>query len=223
MLCQRCGNTICPDCQRAAAVGFHCPDCVKSAAPATAKIVSGPRLQRKMSGRVSVTTVLLVVIAAVFVLDMLSGGYVNYVIGFDARLVAVEPWTMITSVFAHSTIMHLLFNGYSLWVLGSMLERVMGPGRFLALFVLSGLAGSAAVLLLNPMGGVIGASGAIFGLFAALLMVNRGFGGSNVSLLVIIGINLVLGFIIPGVSWEAHVGGLIGGLIVTPLLMGTKR
>lgn len=223
VLCQRCGNTICPDCQRQAAVGFHCPDCVKGSAPKAARVISGPRLQLRLRGNTSSTTVLLAIMAAMFVLDFVTSGLVNYIIGFDARLVLVEPWTMVTSIFAHSGIMHLLFNGYSLWVLGSMLERVMGPGRFTALFLLSGVAGSAAVLVLDPTGGVIGASGAIFGLFAALFVVNRGFGGSNVSLLVIVGINLVLGFIIPGVSWQAHIGGLIGGLVLTPLLMGRRR
>lgn len=161
--------------------------------------------------------------AAMFVLDLVTSGFVNYFLEFYSRLVYVQPWTMVTSIFVHADLLHILFNGYSLWVLGSMLERVMGSGRFTALFLLSGVAGSAAVLVLDPTGGVIGASGAIFGLFAALFVVNRGFGGSNVSLLVIVGINLVLGFIIPGVSWQAHIGGLIGGLVLTPLLMGRRR
>jgi membrane associated rhomboid family serine protease len=85
-------------------------------------------------------------------------------------------------------------------------------------FFASTIAGSLAVLLLGSSSFVVGASGGIFGLFAALFVVNRGFGGNNVSLLVIIGINLALGFIVPNVAWEAHVGGLVAGFVVTTLL-----
>lgn len=169
------------------------------------------------------TNGLLIAIGSLFVLDFFLGGRLIDWFAYYVPYTDSEPWRLVTAIFMHQGVMHILFNGYSIWVLGTLMERVMGPGRFLALFLISGLAGSLGVMLLNPNGLVVGASGAVFGLFGALFVMNRGFGGSNVSLLAIVGINLVMGFIIPGVAWQAHVGGLIGGLIAAPLLMGSKR
>lgn len=218
VLCQRCGNTICGDCQRAAAVGFHCPDCVKAAAPATAKIISGPRLRVAIRGRTPATVVLLGIIAVTYVLQFLTQDIVTALLAYIPELTLQEPWRLATAAFVHGGIMHILFNGYSLWVMGNLLERTLGSGRFLIVFFSSVIAGNLAVLALSSSSFVVGASGGIFGLFAALFVLNRGFGGNNVSLLVIIGINLALGFILPNVAWEAHVGGLLAGFAVTSLL-----
>lgn len=219
VLCQRCGNTICGDCQTPAAVGFHCPNCVAGSKAATSKVVSGDRLRRVMRGSTTVTTTLLIIMGVVYAADFLMGGYLKAVFGYIPALTLSEPWRVITVSFVHGSIMHILFNGYSLWVLGNLLERTLGPVKFLSIFLLSSIAGSAAVLLLNPGGFVVGASGAIFGLFAALFVMNRGFNGNNISLIVIVGINLALGFIVPNVAWEAHIGGLIGGFVATSILM----
>jgi len=166
-----------------------------------------------------VTTTLLIIMGVVFVADFFTGGLLRTVFGYIPALTFAEPWRVLTVSFVHGSITHILFNGYSLWVLGNLVERKLGSGRFLTVFVLSSIAGSAAVFLVNPGGFVVGASGAIFGLFAALFVVNRGFQGNNISLLVIVGINLALGFILPNVAWEAHIGGLIGGFIATTLLV----
>jgi membrane associated rhomboid family serine protease len=222
VLCQRCGNTICGDCQSAAAVGFHCPDCVSGARPATSKIVSGARLRRAITGTTTVTTTLLIIMGVVFVADFFTGGLFTNLFGYIPALTFAEPWRVLTVSFVHGSITHILFNGYSLWVLGNLVERKLGSGRFLAVFVLSSIAGSAAVFFISPAGFVVGASGAIFGLFAALFVVNRGFQGNNISLLVIVGINLALGFILPNVAWEAHIGGLIGGFLATSALVHRK-
>jgi membrane associated rhomboid family serine protease len=222
VLCQRCGNTICGDCQTAAAVGFHCPDCVAGARPATSKIVSGARLRRAITGSTTVTTTLLILMGVVFVADFFTGGLFTNLFGYIPALTFDQPWRVLTVSFVHGSITHILFNGYSLWVLGNLVERKLGSGRFLAVFMLSSIAGSAAVFFISPGGFVVGASGAIFGLFAALFVVNRGFQGNNISLLVIVGINLALGFILPNVAWEAHIGGLIGGFLVTSALVRRK-
>jgi membrane associated rhomboid family serine protease len=113
----------------------------------------------------------------VFVADFFTGGLLSSVFGYIPALTFAEPWRVLTVSFVHGSITHILFNGYSLWVLGNLVERKLGSGRFLAVFVLSSIAGSAAVFLINPGGFVVGASGAIFGLFAALFVVNRGFQG----------------------------------------------
>lgn len=218
VLCQRCGNTICGDCQRAAAVGFHCPDCVKAAAPATAKIVSGPRLRVAMRGRTPATVGLLIAIAVTYVAQFLSNDIVTAYLAYIPELTWQEPWRLVTAAFVHGGLMHILFNGYSLWVMGNLIERSLGSARFLLVFFASTLVGNIAVLVIGSSSFVVGASGGIFGLFAALFVLNRGFKGNNVSLVVIIGINLALGFILPNVAWQAHVGGLVAGFAVTSLL-----
>src|SRR5690606_34343400 len=103
---------------------------------------------------------------------------------------------------------------YALWLFGRILEQLLGRWRFLALYLLSGLGGSVAVLLLSPDTWVVGASGAVFGLFGAFFVIQRRLGSSSMQLIVVIGINLVIGFVIPHISWEGHVGGLIAGSLV---------
>ena len=223
VLCQRCGNTICGDCQRQAAVGFHCPDCVKAAAPATAKIVSGTRLRSVVRGRTPATVVLLGIMAITYVAQFLTQDVLTAYLAYIPQLTAQEPWRLVTSAFVHGGLMHILFNGYSLWVMGNLLERTLGTTRFLTVFFAAVITGNLAVLALGSASFVVGASGGIFGLFAALFVINRGFGGNNVSLVVIIGINLALGFILPGIAWEAHVGGLAAGFVVTTILQRLRR
>lgn len=223
MLCQRCGNTICGDCQRPAAVGFHCPDCVKAAAPATARVVSGNRLRSAIRGRTPVTNVLLGLMSVVFLAQFLTNEIVTAYLAFIPEYAFVEPWRFVTAALVHGTLMHILFNGYSLWVMGNLLERTLGSIRFLIVFVVSVVAGNIAVMVVGQSAFVVGASGGIFGLFAALFVVNRGFGGNNISLIVIVGINLALGFIVPGVAWEAHVGGLIAGFVMTSIIQRLRR
>ena len=221
VLCQRCGKTICGDCQIPAAVGVHCPDCVKEQRPSQAKVY---RVRSGSFGQQTrATNGLLLVLAVGFVAQFFLGNNFDATYGFYAPLALVEPWRFITYAFLHSGIMHIAFNGYSLWVLGQIVERRLGTARFLTIFGAAVVFGALAVLLIAPETFVIGASAGIFGLFAALLVLNRGLSGSNVSLLVIIGINLVLGFVIPGISWQAHLGGLVGGFLSTMLLQRKKR
>jgi membrane associated rhomboid family serine protease len=103
-----------------------------------------------------------------------------------------------------------------------VLEQLLGRGRFLALYLLSGLGGAVAVMLLSPDRPVLGASGAIFGLLAAFFVIQRRLGFSNPTLLVIIALNLGAGFILPGISWQAHVGGLVVGAAVALVYLRTR-
>jgi membrane associated rhomboid family serine protease len=152
------------------------------------------------------------------------GGWVNLFGIYRPAFTEVMPWTMITSAFLHGSIIHILLNMYSLFIIGPVLERMLGRGRFLALYLVSAFGGSVAVLLLNPAGAVLGASGAIFGLLAAIFLIQRKLVGTNVQLLVIIAINLVIGFL-PGlsISWQAHVGGLVAGAAVAFVYLRTRR
>ena len=229
MLCQRCARTVCGDCQIPAAVGVHCPECRKNdqATSGGSGGVAGRLLGRtRVSGDFSpvVTYVLLGIMAVVYALQWLTGGFVTELLLYWPPITAIEPWRMVTTMFVHSTssIFHILFNGYSLYILGTLVERLVGRGRFLSLFLLSGLGGSVAVLWLSPSAAVVGASGAIFGLFGALFVIQRSFGGANSQLLIVLGLNLVLGFVVPGISWQAHIGGLLVGALVAWIFVKTR-
>lgn len=161
--------------------------------------------------------------SVVFLAQFLTNEIVTAYLAFIPEYAFVEPWRFVTAALVHGTLMHILFNGYSLWVMGNLLERTLGSIRFLIVFVVSVVAGNIAVMVVGQSAFVVGASGGIFGLFAALFVVNRGFGGNNISLIVIVGINLALGFIVPGVAWEAHVGGLIAGFVMTSIIQRLRR
>jgi len=124
----------------------------------------------------------------------------------------------------HGSIWHLLFNMYSLFIFGPIIEHLVGRVRFLALYLLAAFGGSVAVLVLAPSQAVVGASGAIFGLLGAFFIIQRRLGGNNTGLVVLIGLNLVIGFI-PGmsISWQAHIGGLIAGAAVAAIYTATRR
>jgi membrane associated rhomboid family serine protease len=179
---------------------------------------------QRLSGQAA-TTALLAVIVLVYVGQWLTGGWLTSLLLYWPPLTVGEPWRMLTALFVHSerSLFHILFNGYSLWVLGMLLERLLGAGRFLALFFTAGLGGSLAVLWLAPTQAVIGASGAIFGLFGALLVIQRTFGGTNPQLVIVLVLNLVLGFVVPGISWQAHIGGLVVGILLGWLLVKDRE
>lgn len=222
VLCQRCARTVCGECQTQAPVGVVCPECVREERKAAPK---GQRRLRLGTRTPVATYVLLGTIVLVYLGQLVSGGFVTQALVYWPPLTFVEPWRMVTSVFAHSdsSVFHILFNGYSLFVLGTLVERLIGASRFTALFLLSGLGGSVAVLWLAPETAVLGASGAIFGLFGALFVIQRSFGGANSQLLIVLGLNLVLGFVVPGISWQAHIGGLLIGALVAWILVRTRE
>jgi membrane associated rhomboid family serine protease len=119
---------------------------------------------------------------------------------------------------------------YTLWIFGQALEPLLGRLRFLALYLISAIGGSVGYLLLNPvlvpgqgLVGVVGASGAIFGLFGAMLLVQRHRGGDTRQLWVLIAINAVIGFLIPQIAWQAHLGGLVTGALCAAVLAYTPR
>ena len=137
---------------------------------------------------------------------------------------AGEWYRVITVALIHGNFLHLGFNMYALLVLGNPLERLFGQIRFLAIFFFSLIAGSLTSLYLNPAYQLsVGASGALFGLFGAFALVAKRIGADVKSILVIIGINFAMAFFLPGIDWHAHLGGLIGGLIATTLILRRKN
>ena len=151
------------------------------------------------------------------------GALVSYSVqrGTDVRVAGGgvadgEYYRMFTNMFLHYGVLHLLMNMWALWVLGRPLEAALGRLRFLALYLLSGFGGSVLVFLLAAPGTAsAGASGAVFGLFSALIIVLRKMRLSVASLIPVLVFNLVITFSFSGyISWQAHVGGLVTGAIV---------
>lgn len=172
----------------------------------------------------SIMALCVLIFAAEAVTGQLVSGFspVYQALAFYPPLTAAEPWRMITSLFVHASVLHILFNMYSLFILGPEVERMVGRARYLTLFMLSGLAGSVAVLFAAPNSIVIGASGAIFGLFGAYFVIARHLGGNSRQLVIVIVINLVIGFVLPHIAWQAHVGGLVVGALVALVLVRTR-
>jgi len=230
VLCQRCGRTVCPECQSAAAVGVHCPECMRESRQSTPRVQ--PRVVTAVrragrSGSPVVTYAIMALCALVFVAELATGllgggSIVQRVLGYYPPFTLIAPWQLVTTIFVHGGFLHILFNMFSLFVLGRQLEPMIGRARFAALFLLSGIGGSVAVLLLAPGTFVVGASGAIFGLFAAYFVIARHLGANATQLIVIIGINLAIGFFLPNIAWQAHLGGLIVGALVGLVFVKTR-
>lgn len=235
--CQRCGRPACPDCQRAAAVGFQCVDCVNETKRTTPEVrtVYGGAVA---TGKPLMTFGIIAACVVVYALQwLIPGDWVYKQFAYNnvfaaPQYKAFEPWRMVTSAFLHSpdSLLHILLNMYTLWIFGQALEPVLGRVRFLALYLISAVGGSVGYLLMNPLlvpgqglVGLVGASGAIFGLFGAMLLVQRQRGGDTRQLWVLIAINGVIGFLIPHIAWQAHLGGLITGGLCAAVLAYTPR
>jgi membrane associated rhomboid family serine protease len=173
-----------------------------------------------------VTWAIIVVCVIVFVLQLLPGSTVTEDLAFYPPFSATEPWRMLTTMFVHSqnSFLHILLNMVSLYLFGPIVERLLGRLRYLALYLLSGFGGSVAVLLIAPDTPVVGASGAIFGLLGAFFVIARRLGGNSSQVLIVIIINLGIGFL-PGtnIAWQAHLGGLITGAAVALVYLLTRR
>ncbi|MFI9352996.1 rhomboid family intramembrane serine protease [Streptomyces lydicus] len=228
--CTRCDRPICPDCMVSASVGFQCQECVRGGsgtghAPqatvprtiAGGTIAADPRL---------VTKILLGLNAAVFLAVLASGAeLVDRLdllgLAFDPnryQLVGVaegEWYRLVTAMFLHQQIPHIAFNMLSLWWLGPPLEAALGRLRFTALYLISGLGGSALSYLLAAQNQPsLGASGAIFGLLGATAVLLRRLKYDMKPVLILLGLNLAFTFLWPNIAWQAHVGGLVVGAAV---------
>jgi membrane associated rhomboid family serine protease len=245
VLCQRCLRTICADCQTPAPVGVICPECM---AQHSKDAGASPRAVRENSPRAARTwmprrrtataydsrplaTYTIIAITVVVYLTQLipnspvaqwlqlAGVYV-----MPASPFAFQPWRMLTVLFVHESILHVGFNMLALWMIGQSLEPLLGRWRFVTLYLISGFGASAAVVAFaSPLQPVVGASGAIFGLFGALLIIGRHIGAPIGGIAVVIGINLVFTFL-PGsnIAWQAHVGGLITGAVAGLIFARTR-
>lgn len=192
---------------RSAAVGHQCPNCVDDGA----KSVRTPK--RNLGATPVVTYALIATNVVMFVLQMAVPGLQQALFLWPAGVVAYdEYYRLLTSAFLHDGPTHILFNMWALWVIGPALERWLGRTRFVVLYVLSALGGSVLVFLLTPVNvPTLGASGAIFGLFGATLALSRKLNFDMRWIAGLIVVNLVITFVVPGISWQGHLGGLLTG------------
>lgn len=226
--CTRCERPICPECMVSASVGFQCPNCVSESHTRT------PQPRTVAGGRVAgdpflVTKILIGLNIAVFLLVRAAGDRVVRDLGLYAACgtdftghqvcigVADGPgqwYRVLTSAFLHQELWHIGFNMLSLWWIGAPLERLLGRTRYLALYLVSALGGSALVLLIAPDSLTLGASGAIFGLFGATAVFMRRMRYDMRPILILLALNIVFSFTWANVSWQGHMGGLGAGTIV---------
>jgi membrane associated rhomboid family serine protease len=221
----------------AAPVGYQCPDCVREARQ------SAPRRRvrvRFLLGRPgSMTTLFLVLNIAMFVVEVATGasrsvwgGNENQLIRLGAMFppaiaVGHQYWRLVTVMFLHAGLIHLALNMYALYLFGYLIENAFGKLRFVAIYLVAGFLASVLSFAFGPVFEVgVGASGAIFGLLGAWVAYNyrrRGSPDAESNLqgaLLLIVVNLILSFSIPGIDWRAHVGGLASGLIAGGLAEG---
>ncbi|KAA9392992.1 rhomboid family intramembrane serine protease [Kocuria coralli] len=231
--CQRCGRPVCGQCQTQAAVGVHCPACMREG-QAQQRAVRTPLGGTAANSNPMLVTWTLIginvgVYALMWLLQLVNIN-ATYWLGLAPVVAFDEPWRIVTSGFAHSMSnpAHLLLNMYTLWIFGRMLEGGLGRARFLILYFASMLGGSIGVILLSPAYTLtVGASGAIFGLFGAVLAIAlwgpRQHRSNLTTIVVLIGINVVFGFIVPGISWQGHLGGLITGTAVMAVILFLRK
>ena len=222
--CARCQRPICPECMTAAAVGYQCPECVRAgqASVPERRTVFGGRLTREGGVTMSIIGICAGLFVLVSLLD-LFGGLVRWGMQPIAIAIGGEWFRLVSSVFLHHDWLHIGFNMYVLFLLGPPLERVLGHGRFMTLFLVSGIGGSIASYAFSPLGTLsVGASGAIFGLMAAWIVVGRRLNRDTSQVLVLLAINVALGFLLSGIDWRAHLGGAATGALVA-LALTTGR
>ncbi|WP_333778658.1 rhomboid family intramembrane serine protease [Streptomyces sp. IBSBF 3136] len=238
--CTRCERPICPECMVSASVGFQCPDCVRTGsgtghAPAASQprtmaggtVTADPRL---------LTKILIGVNLAVFLVQMAVGdsftnrfeligqAYTHFLPGVQG-VAEGQYYRLLTAMFLHGGYAHILFNMLSLWWIGGPLEAALGRARYLTLYFVSGLAGSALTYLIaEPNVASLGASGAIFGLFGATGVLMRRLNYDLRPLFALLVINLIITFT-PGfnIAWEAHIGGLVAGVVTGYAMVHAPR
>ncbi len=227
--CTRCERPICPECLRPASVGFQCPQCVSEGNKSVRRPTSpyGGRVAQR-AGLVTVALGVLNVVAFVVTALTSPGGLTGNIASrlFDQlELVPIrvagqgEYWRLLGAAFLHIGPLHLVANMLSLAIVGPSLERVFGAWRYLSVYLVAALGGSVAVFLFgSPFGAVAGASGAVYGLFAATLIVLRNLGLDARFMLLAIGLNFAVSFA-PGISLLGHLGGFLGGGLVTLALV----
>ncbi|NBE54817.1 rhomboid family intramembrane serine protease [Streptomyces boluensis] len=234
--CTRCERPICPECMVSASVGFQCPTCVREGS-GTGHAATANQPRTLAGGTVAadsrlVTKILIGLNVAVFIavladerlvreLFLLGGTPPQYI---PEGVAHGEWYRLFTAMFLHEQIWHIAFNMLGLWWLGGPLEAALGRVRYLALYLLSGLAGSALTYLIAPpVQPSLGASGAVFGLMGATAVLMRRLNYDMRPVLALLALNMLFTFTWSNIAWEAHVGGLVAGTAIAYGLVHAPR
>ncbi len=220
--CSTCGRPICAECSHDAVVGQRCPECATPAAPTQ---VIRPQAITHVDRRTTPLTIALMVVnLGVFLVGEFfpEVGRDLYREGSQFRpfIEQGEWWRALSAMFLHSDFMHIIFNMWALWLFGPTIERRFGTLPFASLYLAAGLNGAALFHLIGRAGPAVGASGAIFGLFGALMAASyrqrHTPAGQAVfgQLALLLALNLALPLFVPRIAWEAHLGGLIAGVVL---------
>ncbi|AKN69151.1 MULTISPECIES: rhomboid family intramembrane serine protease [Streptomyces] len=237
--CTRCERPICPDCMVSASVGFQCPDCVRGGS-GTGHAPSASRPRTIAGGTVTadprlLTKILIGINLAVFVAIKADTSLLDDLVLYGAwppkpfeptsGVAGGEWYRFVSSMFAHEEYWHIGFNMLSLWWIGGPLEAALGRIRYLAVYLVSGLAGGALTYLLtSPTTASLGASGAIFGLFGATAVLMRRLNYDMRPVLALLVINLIITFNpAMSISWQAHIGGLVAGVVTGYAMVHAPR
>jgi membrane associated rhomboid family serine protease len=211
--CSRCERPICGRCAIPATVGQHCPWCVAEARR------SAPKVRSTMAANAPAVLTIVAVNAAFFLFQQIDGSLTLQLAAFPPAIAAGDYYRLLTPMLLHGNLLHIALNMMVLWIYGPFVEQGLGRARFLAVYVVSGFLGSAASFALGSFRSFsVGASGAIFGVVGALLVFlyhrrRSTFVASFLrDLMLFIGLNLLLGFVLPSVDYLAHMGGLAAGM-----------
>jgi len=241
--CSDCGRPICADCATFAPVGIRCPDHAGARGGKKPKQIRPPTVRRAegvalATGSAPITKLLIAANVAIYLITVeQGGGGLNNPGGnllFRWILLGANPgypgigdlahdhqwYRLVTSMFLHANLLHIAFNMYALWVIGTPVEQYLGRARYLGLYFVSGLAGSAGALVLTPHNPTLGASGAVFGVLGSMMILEWQITGRLAgNAMTWIAINLVVDFVYNGfggaISIGAHIGGAIGGILIT--------
>jgi membrane associated rhomboid family serine protease len=226
--CSNCGRPICPDCMTVTPVGMRCPECARDRTQVR-RVSPGLR-----AGAAPATYALIAINVAAFLAELGTGTGLGFNGGgsvinnaglYGPAVSNGDWWRIVTAGFLHAGILHIAFNMYVLFVLGTLLEPGIGTPRFLGVYFVSLLAGSFGALLLSSNELTVGASGAIFGVMAATFIVARHRGVEQLAgqIAIFIIINLLFTFGVSGISVGGHLGGLIGGGLAGLLIVFSER
>lgn len=227
--CSDCGRPICADCATFAPVGIRCPDHAGAQGGKKTRQLRPPTVRRAegialASGSAPITYALIAINVAIYLVTASQGDGLNAPGGsllgkwilWGPYVAHGDWWRLITTTFLHGSVIHIGVNMLSLFFIGRPVEQYLGPARYLGLYLVAGLAGSAGALLQAPLVPSLGASGAVFGILGAMLIlewqITGRLAGQAMTWIII---NLALSFSIPSISWGAHIGGLIGGILIT--------
>ena len=221
--CKRCNRPMCVDCLIPTEVRSICVDCTSSK--------RGWVRQASRAAQMGAPVVTYAMMAICILMYLVTWVFpsLKSSLALVPLFLMSRPWTILTGAFLHGGLLHILFNMLSLYWVGRAIEPVLGWWRFLTVYLVSALGGSAFILawcLIQPselLVGTVGASGAVFGLFGAVFVLQRLGGADTTPILTLLGINLVYGFLASGISWQAHIGGAVAGVAVTWVLARLAR